>query len=453
MPRRPTPNPSLQNGGYTPCIPVGPNGAGEFTGRYLVLLRAGATRNAVQSLRDVAGLDDVASTADYADGLDLAEVSDTPVIVFDRLGVAVVSADPAQVDALTAAMDEDSPLLAIEPERIMHTFATGPVAEDALEYLRGYRDAVVTLHNHLTGGDGLGLGGEVAETFLDDAVSTWGLKATRTLSSRFSGRGVRVAILDTGIDLGHPDFLGWIAPAHARSFIAGESVQDGRGHGTHVTGIACGAERLGTGPRYGVAFRTDIFSGKVLSNAGRGPDCSILAGIEWALTNNCRVASMSLGARVQPREAISVVYENVARRCLAAGMLIVAAAGNDSDRRSDMIKPVARPANCPSIMAVGALDNRLGVGFFSNGGINPNGGGVDIAAPGVAVLSSLPLPARTGILTGTSIATPHVAGLAALWFEARGVTGGALWSAVTGSARRLALPSRDVGAGLAQAPQ
>ena len=132
--------------------------------------------------------------------------------------------------------------------------------------------------------------------------------------------------------------------------------------------------------------------------------------------------------------------------------MIIAAAGNESNRPG-LIAAVDRPANCPSILAVAALDNRLQVAFFSNGGINPNGGGVDIATPGVRVLSSVPMPTRTGFKSGTSMATPHVAGIAALWAEARNLSGGALASALTASARRLTLPSRDVGAGLVQAPQ
>jgi subtilisin len=122
---------------------------------------------------------------------------------------------------------------------------------------------------------------------------------------------------------------------------------------------------------------------------------------------------------------------------------------------------VNRPANCPSIMAVAAVNSSLGIAPFSAGEINPNGGGVDIAAPGVAVFSSWPdpatvpgLPARYHTIDGTSMACPHVAGIAAMWLEARGAgtTAQALWQLLTGNARRLTLPSRDVGAGLVQAP-
>jgi subtilisin family serine protease len=103
-------------------------------------------------------------------------------------------------------------------------------------------------------------------------------------------------------------------------------------------------------------------------------------------------------------------------------------------------------------MAVAAVDASLQIASFSNGGINPDGGGVDVAGPGVLVYSSWPMPTRNRTISGTSMATPHVAGIAALWLQARGVTAGALWQTLTGSALRLSLPSRDVGSGLVQAP-
>jgi subtilisin family serine protease len=103
-------------------------------------------------------------------------------------------------------------------------------------------------------------------------------------------------------------------------------------------------------------------------------------------------------------------------------------------------------------MAVGAIDSRLAIADFSARSNPVAGGQVDIAAPGVAVYSSWPMPTRYNTISGTSMATPHVAGLAALWSEATGATGPALWSAVAQAARRLQLQSVDVGVGLAQAP-
>jgi subtilisin family serine protease len=201
-----------------------------------------------------------------------------------------------------------------------------------------------------------------------------------------------------------------------------------------------------------VAFGAEIFAGKVLSNQGSGGDGGILAGINWAVTNRCAVVSMSLGAPVGPGQGFSTVFEQVAQRTLRAGTLIDAAAGNDSTRPG-IIRPVSHPANCPSIMAVAALDSTFRVAPFSNGGRNSQGGQVDIAGPGVAVRSSWPRPTLYRSISGTSMATPHVAGIAALFAEANPAARGlGLWTLLTQNARRLRLPSRDVGNGLVQAP-
>ncbi len=449
---------------------------GEFTGKYLVLLRDNGVKEGLQAIRNAAGLKEVCNAADYSGAaVEMADADRAEVFVLDKLKVAVVDADPTQLGGLQAAAAEDGAVLALEPERIMYAFADRHVREFSYEYLRGYKDAVNHLFAQLTG-DAAVAAQEARSALSDNAQFTWGLQATRAHQSRFSGRGIRVAVLDTGMDLDHPDFAGRIVPAQTRSFVTGEAVDDLNGHGTHCVGTALGFQRLVGGVRYGCAFRGDIFVGKVLSNAGSGADSGILAGINWAITNQCRVISMSLGARVQPGEPFSTIYENVARRALLSnpGTLIVAAAGNDSrvpgtNTRLEPPRPVSRPANCPSMMAVAAVDSNLGIGVFSNGGINADGGGVDIAGPGVEVFSSVPdpfppnvqpigsgrpWPARYHTISGTSMATPHVAGIAAMWLEARGTgtNAQALWQLLTGNARRLTLPSRDVGAGLVQAP-
>jgi subtilisin len=285
---------------------------------------------------------------------------------------------------------------------------------------------------------------------LDESQAAWGLQLTKALESCYSGRGVRVAILDTGFDLGHPDFT--TRTLVGETFIDGEAVQDGHGHGTHCIGTSCGSQHPDTLPRYGVAYDAEIYAGKVLSNQGSGADRGILAGIEWAVANDCRIVSMSLGARTRPGQSFSRVFETAAQRALAAGTLIVAAAGNESNRPGQ-VNPVAHPANCPSILAVAALDSQLAVAPFSNRGINPDGGQVDIAGPGVKVYSSWPMPTRYRTINGTSMATPHVAGVAALLAEAHPqATTAELKNLLLQGARRLPLPSSDVGVGLVQAP-
>jgi subtilisin family serine protease len=159
---------------------------------------------------------------------------------------------------------------------------------------------------------------------------------------------------------------------------------------------------------------------------------------------------MSLGADVvEPSPA----YTAAGRRALDQGSLIVAAAGNNADRQNGDVGFVGVPANSPEILAVGALDPFLAVAWFSARSGAVPGGQVDLAAPGVDVYSSWPLPDCYTTISGTSMATPHVAGLAALWAEETGLRGRELWQTLTGAARRLTAPSVDVGSGLPLAPR
>lgn len=426
------------------------------TGRFLVLLKEGT---AASVLTNVAGLS-VASTADIKEGASIDDLGGANALMFPELGIAVVDAPPDQVQAIGVAA-ADSGVLAIEPERIVYAIEDGPMqpglpglsppssAGFPLDYLKGYRDAVNHLYDALTGAVPGELGAEAVPSFIETEL-TWGLQATKVPASRFTGRGIRVAVLDTGLDAGHPDFAG--RRITTQSFIQGEQVQDGHGHGTHCIGTACGARRPGQLPRYGIAYEAEIFAGKVLSNQGSGADGGILSGIQWAVANGCAIISMSLGGRVGPGQSYSRVFEHAARRVLARGTLIIAAAGNES-QRPGFIAPVGHPANCPSIMAVGALNRQFQVAPFSCGGLNPEGGQVDIAGPGVDIRSSWPRPVLYNSISGTSMATPHVAGIAALWAECDPqFRGRALMSILTQSARRLPLLTRDIGAGLVQAP-
>jgi subtilisin family serine protease len=470
---------------HKPPIPAPDRGTeqfSEFTGRYLVIMRDDGVKEGLHAIKTAAGLSHVCNTSDFEDcDVEMSQADSAEVFVLDKLNIAVVDADPSQAGNIqeAAADESNSAILAVEPERMMYaiTLLEPPSAGGfPYEYLKGYRDAVNQLYSTLTGvPSGEELISEEAPVFADNAMFTWGLQATGVSQSRFSGRGIRVAVLDTGIDLAHPDFAG--RRISNSSFIAGQVVQDENGHGTHCIGTALGPQSPPSGVRrYGCAFRGEIFVGKVLSNEGSGADRGILAGINWAITNKCRVISMSLGAPVLPGERFSRVYETVAQRALNSdpGTLIIAAAGNSSrllnGQRREPPNPVGRPANCPSIMAVAALDAHLGIAPFSDGGINPNGGGVDIAGPGVGVFSSVPepfppsiqpvepgrpWPPRYHTISGTSMATPHVAGIAAMWLEARGpgTSAQALAQILISNARRLPLPSRDVGVGLVQAPQ
>ncbi len=289
------------------------------------------------------------------------------------------------------------------------------------------------------------------DVFEDTAEATWGLQAVGAPADEAAGRGIKVCVLDTGIDLGHPDYEG--RQIVARSFVTGETENDGNGHGTHCAGSAAGRSPSGNVPRYGVAPGAELYVGKVLGDQGSGRERDILAGMLWAINEGCEVISMSLGRAVREGELPSQDYERLGQMALDRGSLIIAAAGNDSARRYGYVAPVGAPANSVSIMAVAAVDQGLDVAEFSSSGVNGQGGEVNVAAPGVGVFSSVPMPELYRILRGTSMACPHVAGVAALW-AARdaNLRGQRLWQRLVDSAQSLPLAERDVGRGLAQAP-
>jgi subtilisin len=382
------------------------------TGRYLVLLEDDWT-NATSELNRVAGI-----RAEESDGEATSSLWEADGLLMSELGVALVSADRDQVTALARAADEPGPIVLIEPERFVRVIEpASPVAADVQA--------------------------------IDETIFTWGLQATGAPNSTATGEGVRVAVLDTGLDLAHPDFTE--RTVVSASFVQGQEVQDGHGHGTHCIGTSCGPRELDEGPGYGVAYKAEIHAGKVLSNEGSGADGGILSGIDWAIKSGCAVVSMSLGAATQPGQAYSRTFERVAARALEKGTLIIAAAGNESDRRVGRVNPVGHPANCPSIMAVSAVDSARQMAWFSCGTADAVGA-IDLTGPGFDVYSSWPQPLRYKRISGTSMATPHAAGIAALIAQATGARGLELWARLSQFARRLPLPATDVGAGLMQAP-
>ncbi len=426
----------------------------QYTGRFIVVFADEVTGDAgamTEALGSVPGVASVATSSDYEAGaVDADDARGADATVYAELGVAVVTGDPTQSGSMESLSVADSRIIAVERERILYAIDETGSPSPSLEYARGFRDATIALYDGLTGGAGAQAAAEAeaAATFADTAEFTWGLLATKASATTRDGKGIKVCVLDTGFDLLHPDFAG--RPVTSKSFVPGQQVQDGHGHGTHCVGTSCGSASPPGTRRYGVASAADIFVGKVLSNEGSGDDNGILAGINWAVANGCQVISMSLGADIRQ---VSQAYERAGQRAMAAGCLIIAAAGNNARRSAGDAGFVGVPANSPSVMAVAAVDSRMRIADFSaRSKFLSRGGQIDVSGPGVAVYSSWPMPKRYHTISGTSMATPHVSGLAAMWSQATGQKGSALWSTVVREARRLDVRTVDVGAGLAQAP-
>ena len=240
--------------------------------------------------------------------------------------------------------------------------------------------------------------------------NTWGVKhigAGTVHDNPNKGTGVKVAVIDTGIDYTHPDLDGNYAGGY--DFVNNDfDPMDDNRHGTHVAGTIA-AEDDGVGV-VGVAPGADLYGLKVLSSSGSGSWSDIIAALQWAVDNGIQVTNNSYGSGTNPGGTVEAAFDNSA----AAGILHVAAAGNSGNRKGKG-NNVGYPARFDSVIAVAATDSSDNRARFSS-----TGDTVELAAPGVAI-NSTQLGGGYVEFNGTSMASPHVAGTAALVIAA-GIT-------------------------------
>ncbi|MFD5509352.1 S8 family serine peptidase [Streptomyces sp. NPDC127051] len=242
--------------------------------------------------------------------------------------------------------------------------------------------------------------------------STKQVDAPAAWAAGYDGKGTKVAVLDTGTDLEHPDLKGRVAAS--KNFTDSDTDADRQGHGTHTISTVGGSGAESGGAKKGVAPGTALLSGKVLNDQGYGLDSWIIAGMEWAVESKADVVSMSLGDPSQTTcdDPMSAAAERLAQ---SSGTLFVIAAGNSGPGNNT----VSSPGCAPGVLTVGAVDRDDTTASFSSRGpaglqhtLKP-----EIAAPGVGI--SAAAAGGRGVyayqsMSGTSMATPHVAGAAAI---------------------------------------
>jgi len=256
------------------------------------------------------------------------------------------------------------------------------------------------------------------QAWLDASVPK--LDAPQIWAAGFKGKGIKLAVIDTGIDETHPDFAGRIKAA--KSFVD-NSPKDGNGHGTHVAGIAAGSGAKSGGKYVGVAPLADLYIAKVLNATGNGAMSGVMAGIEWAvLEQKAQVINLSLGGSGSSdgSDALSTMCDEAVQQ---AGVVICVAAGNEGPNA----RTVGSPGAARYVITVGAVDDTDQMASFSSRGPTADGRlKPDIVFPGVRITAPQAAGTQLGpvvvdgyiSISGTSMATPHAAGVAALLLQA-----------------------------------
>ncbi|WP_243060069.1 S8 family serine peptidase [Nocardioides sp. SR21] len=264
------------------------------------------------------------------------------------------------------------------------------------------------------------LRGGVAKLWLDGRVqvslkdSVPQIGAPAAWAKGLDGTGVTVAVLDTGIDASHPDLATQIDGTE--SFVPGEGMADVNGHGTHVASTIVGTGAASDGENRGVAPGADLIVGKVLGGPeGNGQDSWVMAGMQWAAESGAEVVNMSLGD-VAPSDGSDPMSQAVDTLSAQYGTLFVIAAGNSGP------ETISSPGAAASALTVGAVDKQDALASFSSTGPLTVTGAIkpDLSAPGVDITAARSQDMTDGgsgmyrTISGTSMATPHVAGAAAI---------------------------------------
>ncbi|MET8410115.1 S8 family peptidase [Streptomyces sp. NPDC005195] len=255
----------------------------------------------------------------------------------------------------------------------------------------------------------------VRRASLDKSVPQIG--APKAWAAGYDGKGVKIAVLDTGVDATHPDLRNQVIAS--RNFSGAADATDHYGHGTHVASIAAGTGAKSNGKYKGVAPGAKILNGKVLDDTGNGDDSGILAGMEWAADQGADVVNLSLGGPDTPD--VDPLEAEVDKLSAEKGILFAIAAGNEGP------ESIGSPGSADAALTVGAVDDHDRLADFSSTGPRLGDGAIkpDVTAPGVDITAAAApgsvidtevgeKPAGYLTISGTSMATPHVAGAAAI---------------------------------------
>jgi subtilisin len=281
---------------------------------------------------------------------------------------------------------------------------------------------------------------ESEEQYISPHLSTIGYPTTELESNYYSGNGIKVGVLDTGIDTEHSD----LTISGGVSFVtSAPTYDDDNGHGTHVAGIIA-AQDNDFGVK-GVAPHVELYAIKVLDKYGSGHHSQIIDGIEWAVQNNLDIINLSLSSK-EGSNALKLAVDEAYKK----GLHIVAASGNHLNNTFSEDQSVMYPAKYDNVVAVGAIDESNRHPNFSGSGPE-----LEIVAPGVNIFSTF-LNNTYEYHTGTSMATPYVTAVYALFKEAYpNLSAIELREKVNNHAKDVGAPGRDVnfGYGIIQAPK